>query len=366
MLKGIKSKLILNKICSNLNKKPLLKLIKYNSKMKSLLNISLNDYMNYNKIIIEMIPRETIEGIVKIIDYEEKNKFYYHIYFNDDNIEIKNRGIIGFIKNLFKKTNYISKIDNVKKIKVIIDGEINSLKCLFKDCKCLKEINFIQFNNNKIKDMSDMFSGCSSLEKLNILNIKTDKVTNMENMFRCCNKLVKLDLKNFKTNNVRNMKGMFYGCSLLEDLNFLIFDTSNVTKMNDMFYNCTYLKELNVYNIDGIPKEKDIKIIHEKYPLLNDFNILNFKTFNVIDMSFMFDSCYSLKKFHIINFDTSKVKIMNRIFCGCESLNDFDLTKFVINKETSVYCSFANSTQQLINKIKQQNMDINENAFGMN
>ena len=364
MLEGIKSKFTLVKICSHINKKLLMKLLKKNKKLKSKLNISLNDYKNYYKIFIEMIPIETIEENQIFINYERKYKSCYHIYFNNDEKETKKDGVIGFFKYLLTKNNFITKIDNVKKIRIIIDNRINSLKGLFKDCKYLKEINFIQFNYKNIYDMSEMFSNCTNLEQLNILNIKTDKVTNMDNMFYNCKKLTKLNLKNFNMNNVVSMKAMFCGCNSLEDLDFLIFDTSNVIEMNDLFFNCSSLKELNIYNKNGIYDKKDMNIIHNIYPSLYKMDIFNFKTSKVRDMSSLFDSCYLLKKFYLINFDTSRVKAMNRIFMGCSSLTDIDLSKFKVNKDVSVYCSFKECTENLIDKVKNQVKNINENAFG--
>ena len=348
MLKGIKSKYILIEICSHITKKRLLKLIKPNKKLQSLLKISLNDYINFGKIVIDVFPLVTSDEDEKFINYEKKDESYYHIYLNDDTKELK----FNIIKRLFVDKNYISKEDNIKKIRIMIDKEITSLKGLFEDCVCLQEINFIAFENAQITDMSDMFSGCLSLKKLNILNINTERVTKMNHMFRKCQNLKKLDLKNFKMYNVTSMKGMFYYCHALEDLNFLIFDTSNVTLIGDLFYKCTSLKELNIYNADKYYDEKEIKIIQDSYPLLAELNISNFNTSKVTDMSFLFDSCYSLKKFHIINFDTSKVKEMNRIFFDCKELIDVNLSKFVMNPGISAFKAFSGCSEQMIAKIK--------------
>ena len=119
MLKEIKSKYILVQICSNVNEKLLLKIIKHNKKLKSKLNISLNDYKNYGKIVIELIPIEKIDKEQMFINYEEQNESLYHINFINDEKDAKNDGIIGFFKNLFKKKNCITQSDNVRKIIII-------------------------------------------------------------------------------------------------------------------------------------------------------------------------------------------------------------------------------------------------------
>ena len=41
------------------------------------------------------------------------------------------------------------------------------------------------------------------------------------------------------------------------------------------------------------------------------FNLTNFNTNNVTDMSFMFSGCLSLKKLNLSNFDTSNVTNMS-------------------------------------------------------
>ena len=89
----------------------------------------------------------------------------YHFYLNDNKEELDK--------------NYITKYDNAKKIKVIIDEGIKSLSSLFKSCLYIKKINFIKLYRKDIIDMSYMFSGCSSLEEINITRIRTDNVQNM-------------------------------------------------------------------------------------------------------------------------------------------------------------------------------------------
>ena len=359
MLGNIRSKYILIHICSIIKKERLLKLIKPNKKLQSLLDISFNEYKNFGKIIIEVFPSVTSNKDEKFINYDEKKESSYHIYLNNDSEELQ----MNFIKRFFYKKNYISRRDNIKKIRIEIDKKIKSLKGLFEDCVCLKKIKFIEFNNDNITDMSEMFSGCLSLINLDILNVNTEKVKNMENMFKMCKKLKKLDLQNFKTNNVVNMNGMFYYCNALEELNFLIFDTSNVTKINDLFYKCTSLKEVNIYNTDKYPDEREIKKIHTLYPYLGKMNILNFNTSKVKDMSFMFYCCYSLKIFHIINFDTSQIKVMNRIFMDCKQLVDINLSNFVIYPETSAFMAFSGCSETIIKKVKEQLKDADKKSL---
>ena len=142
-LKRIKSKYIVMRIFENLKQNKLLDIIHYNKKYQKLMNIKLKDYKNeFLNIEIEIIPKENTYG--KFINFQNKN---IHIYFNVNNEEIKKKKI--------------TKDDKVEKIKIILNHKIKSLSRLFRDCKCIKKINFIKFNRGDIKNMSDMLSGCT-------------------------------------------------------------------------------------------------------------------------------------------------------------------------------------------------------------
>ena len=106
----------------------------------------------------------------KYINFKEKDKIYYHIYFNDKKEEINNR-------------YEIKKEDKVEKIKIIVDSQVKSFEKIFKNCKCIESINFLKFYRNNINDMSRMFDGCSSLKELNLSSFNTNKVNYMNERF---------------------------------------------------------------------------------------------------------------------------------------------------------------------------------------
>jgi len=222
LLINIRSKYITKRIFSYLKQSKLLSIMQYNKKYQKLMNIKLEDYKNeFFKIEIEVIPKENSYG--KFINADLNKSI--HIYFNDNEKEIKKKKI--------------TKKDNVKKIKIIFDNKIKSLAWFFSGCKCIKKINFIKFNKDDIKDIFGMFSGCTSLEELNISNFNTNKITNMSFMFSGCSSLNELNLSNFNTNNVTNMSYMFNGCSSLNKLNLSNFNTNKVTNMSYMFFGCS-------------------------------------------------------------------------------------------------------------------------------
>jgi surface protein len=237
ILKNIKSKYILQKLFNNLSKMKLLDIIKYNMKIKNRINISIKDYKEYSGIY------STIEIEIKTVNSKYgrfitifNDKKYYHIYFNDNEEEIKR--------------NYLNKNENVSKIKIIIDYQIKSFKGLFKNCGCIEYIYFKKFIRNNINNMSYMFFECSSLKELNLSNFKTNNVSNMGFMFFRCSSLKELNLSNFNTNKVTDMELMFFQCSSLKKLNLSNFNTNDDTDIRGMFYECTSLEELNLSNFN--------------------------------------------------------------------------------------------------------------------
>ena len=176
--KYIKNKYILKQITEHLTKKRLFKIINYNKLFQEKLNIGIIDYKKiFDQIEIEILPIN-IDDFNYFININEEYKSSYHIYFNNNKNEIKQ--------------NYFNKNDNITKIYIILDNEIQSFKKLFCDCNCIEKIKFIKFKRNDINNMNGMFYGCSSLKELN--------------------------LNNFNTSNVTDMNGMFYGCSSLKKL----------------------------------------------------------------------------------------------------------------------------------------------------
>ena len=99
--------------------------MKYNKKLQKRLNISINDYREIAKIEIEL---KLVDGKYgKFINIPDKDKEYYHIYFDNSNKEIK---------------RYYLKNEKVKMIKIIIDYHDKSFEKLFYNCDCIESIFF--------------------------------------------------------------------------------------------------------------------------------------------------------------------------------------------------------------------------------
>ena len=148
---NIKNDYVLRHIFNHLSKNKLFQILKYNKYIQKRLEININDYKDFKKIIILITPIN-IEDENYFINISDEQKDYYHIYFNNDTKESKN--------------DYFTEDDDVTKIKIIIDEEIKSFKDLFNGKDCIEKIEFKQFNRNDITDMSNMFIYCSSLKEI--------------------------------------------------------------------------------------------------------------------------------------------------------------------------------------------------------
>ena len=230
-LKKVKSKYIIMKIFENLNQNRLLDIIHYNKNYQKLMNKKIFDYQKaFSKIVIEIIPKEIVYGIFINNIYCKSIKSNVKIYFNDDKKEIKRESI--------------TKNDNVKKIRIIINHKIKTLFRFFSHCECIKKISFITFNKDDIGNMSYMFKGCSNLEEINFDKFNTNNVFNMGGMFDDCSSLKELNLSNFNTSKVKYMYHMFKGCSKLKELNLSNFNTNNLFSAYYMFKGCSSLVSL--------------------------------------------------------------------------------------------------------------------------
>ena len=219
-----------------LTQKKSLDIVKYNNNMKKRIEIHINDYkeysQNYSSIEIEIIPANNKYG--RFINYKKEEEIYYHIYFNNNKEEIKR--------------NYLSRVDKVKTINIMIDYHVKSFRNLFDKCECIESINFKIFNRDNINNMSGMFYRCSSLKEIKFSNFNPVNVVDMAGMFSYCTSLEKLDLSNFNTNKLTNMWCMFSDCASLKEVNLSNFNTNKVTNMGFMFSRCPALEELNLDN----------------------------------------------------------------------------------------------------------------------
>ena len=147
ILESLKSDYFLQKLYDIMPKKKKLEIVKYNKRVQNRLDLGIKDYKEYSEtyssIEIEIIPAKGKYG--RFIYIDENDELYYHIYFNDNKEEIKNKYKIYTEDGMIKHEYYIDEEDKVTKIKIIIDYQVKSFNELFRRFKCIESINFNKF-----------------------------------------------------------------------------------------------------------------------------------------------------------------------------------------------------------------------------
>ena len=85
VLSNLKSNYLLRNLFDNLLKKSSLEIVKYNKNMQNRMNINIDTYKEYSQIYssieLEIKPINNKRGV--FINFDNKNKIYYHIYFDN-------------------------------------------------------------------------------------------------------------------------------------------------------------------------------------------------------------------------------------------------------------------------------------------
>ena len=238
----------------------------------------------FKKIIMFMKRNKSLS----IMKYNKKLQKRLNININDykecSKIEIELKLVAG------EYGKFINIPDEDKEYyHIYFDNSNNEVtKCYLEENDEVKMIKIII--DYQVKSLEELFDNCNYIESISFKKFYRNNITYMNYMFSCCSSLKELNLSNFNTKNVTDMNGMFYECSSLKEINLSNFNTDNVTDMSSMFYGCSSLKELN---------------------------LSNFNTNKVTDMSSMFYGCSLLKELNLSNFNTNKVTDMENMFTGC-------------------------------------------------
>ena len=303
-------------------------------------------------------------------------------------------------------------------------SSVTDMRNMFSDCSSLKELNVSNLNTSSVKDMSAMFANCSGLKT--ILNTNTWRCEKSKDMFKGCTQLrgsvkgaVKYDeskvnvtmanpttgyftdtreayvlqsedqhtltfyydnnrkLRSGKTWDIdeksssskpvwagilhshnkvvtkvvfdasfkdfrpTTTEGWFYNLSALTTIERIEnLNTSAVMDMSEMFEGCWSLTSLNVSNFNT-SKVTDMRDMFGDCSSLTELNISNFNTSAVTNMRDMFAGCTSLTELNVSNFNTSAVTDMGRMFSGCSGLTSLNLSNFNTSKVWNMDSMFS-------------------------
>ena len=113
----------------------------------------------------------------------------------------------------------------------------------------------------------------------------------------------------------------------VEEMDLSNADTSDVVNMSCMFDGCYNLKSLNLSGWDTSNVIK-MNYMFKDCSSLESLDLSSFDTSNVRTMEYMFCNCKSLTSLSVSSFDTSNVVVMNEMFENCCELTSLDVSNF--------------------------------------
>ena len=289
-----------------------------------------NDY--YKKpIYIIQDNKKDISVSFGIIEGIIKNYIKYSCYINYDTkiipvFNIENNKIIGIHLNKSNNNKGIL-IKNIIKdfMKIFKNGikrkknEINLLINIDKP-EINKEIYFMDnYDNyhNNLKELNDL----NTELYINNIKYKYSKYFIPKNEGKYNIKL-KFNI------NIKECSYIFANCKNIEDINLSDFNTENVINMKYMFYGCN-IKKINLFSFNT-KNVKNMNNIFENCKNLKYLDISFFDINNVSNMSEMFKGCSSLISFpDISKWDMKNMNNISEMFKGCSSLKSLpDISKW--------------------------------------
>ena len=291
-------------------------------------------------------------------------------------ITIDNNEKIDSIINLPKEDSTKDEKNNLTKIQIEDTSKnekigLNEIKEIKKEKRIVKKDNFIigEINikdeevNKPIRIINSyeeyIQSSCNPLEKMEDSLVNEKEIKECE--IRINHELIKFNYFHLFPNKgkykikykfkrlLTKTNYMFYDCSSLISFDLSQFNSVNVTDMSEMFYQCSSLIKINLSDFNGE------KVINMSYmfcncPSLIDIDLTDFKTQNVNDMSCMFSGCSSLKNINLSYFNTQNVTKMNHLFSFCSALKNLDLSNFNLQSVRNIcYMFYKCSSLESIN-----------------
>ena len=324
---NIKCDFFIPKIFEIIPKNITFRIINYNKKLQKILNINIKDFIEiyeiYGPTRIEIIPIKNNYG--KFINVKEVEKKYFHIYFNDNKEETKNK-------------YYINEEDKITKIKIKIEHKVKTLSKLFNGCKCIESIDFKKYCRKK-GNFKEIFSFSSSLKELSLSDFYNNEFTDMFETFKECSSLQKINFNNFYNNKANNIFSTFQGCPLLKEVNASNFYNNEISNIFSIFRTCPSLKKVNASNFYH-NEVNNMYSTFEECSSLEEVNLSNFYNNKLSKMFSTFKGCSSLKKVNASYFCNNKMSNMYSTFKGCYSLRKVNISYFYNNEVNNIYSTF--------------------------
>ena len=290
--------------------------------------------------------------------------------------------------NTEKVTTMASMFENCKTPKKIDVSSFNTsnvtdMSKMFESCFALKVLDLSSFNTSNVTNMRSMFSEDSELTTIYISDKwSTTKVENGKGVFSKCNSLVGGSGTTWDENHTDYTYARIDGGP--NNPGYLTLKTDDIPDINTdkveayaalsndnttlTFYYDDKKSSRNGMDIGPFERARDrgwndyretisTVVFDNSFQQYNDLTstslwfeycrslteikgIENLQTSNVIDMSGMFDECFSLLSLDLSTFETQNVKDMQGMFAGCKKLMSLDVGNFNTENVTNMRSMF--------------------------
>jgi surface protein len=216
------------------------------------------------------------------------------------------------------------------------------MKNMFSGCKSLTNLNFRNFNTEKVVTFEKMFYNCGALSSLNLSTFNTKQVTNMISMFEKCSNLRYINLNNFSENLILDTKNMLKGTP--DNIIYCIGDenstTSIILQLQEKECEKLDCQENWLENYQNMIKErkKDINVISDKCIVKNIEEVVD---------EFFFSNDFpgvSIYSYDLDSTEELKKKNVNLTFIELSPEEKTQLLrKFIVNENEPLFVFLSDS-----------------------
>ena len=262
-------------------------------------------------------------------------------------------------------------------------SNVTDMSKMFESCYALKVLDLSSFNTFNVTNMRSMFSENSALTTIYVSDKwSTTKVENGKGVFSKCNSLVGGSGTTWDENHTDYTYARIDGGP--NNPGYLTLKTDDIPDINTdkveayaalsndnttlTFYYDDKKSSRNGMDIGPFERARDrgwndyretisTVVFDNSFQQYNDLTstslwfeycrslteikgIENLQTSNVIDMSGMFDECFSLLSLDLSTFETQNVKDMQGMFAGCKKLMSLDVGNFNTENVTNMRSMF--------------------------
>ena len=207
-------------------------------------------------------------------------------------------------------------------------SNIEQMKYTFKDCRSLKNFDFVRnWNTSRVKQMNSCLDSQSIKDLQCLSDWDVSNVEDMTEMFYCtqCGNQWN-SLSNWNTKSLRTADNMFDQTDIVTTDFLKNFNFDNVESIEGLFEHCHFLKSLKAFSKLKMPKVTQLKSVFSCCRQLENLDDLMYMDVQHIEnLDETFEYCTNLKSLRgIKNWDTSRVRSLKATFADCGHIKFLD------------------------------------------